>query len=198
MTVSSSSSYRPIRWIWQSNRPGSSDFPSHSIASSPSSPVPTATIRPSSITRSASESGAPLPSKTRPPLNSVLIARPPLVADRNDSVRPPRSRHGRGRPDRSGPVETTGALGGQAGDRQPAAAAHEVVRDPRPGARQPPIRERFRLFGVVLEPDPIGGDEPARVVGGHRGQAAAEPSLLDQEPPLERKVVLRIELDVPA
>src|SRR5262245_63684562 len=63
--------------MWQSNRPGSSAFPPHSTASSPSRPGPTSTMRPSSITTSASAIPAPVPSKTRPPRNTVLVITPP-------------------------------------------------------------------------------------------------------------------------
>src|SRR5947208_8569924 len=55
-----------------SKRPGRSVEPLTSTCSSPSSPTPTSAICPSTTATSASASAAPVPSKTRPPANTVL------------------------------------------------------------------------------------------------------------------------------
>src|SRR5829696_9766545 len=62
-----------VTWVWQSNSPGSRWRPPTSTASSPSSPGPTSTIRPPSMSTSASAGGVPVPSKTTPPVSSVLV-----------------------------------------------------------------------------------------------------------------------------
>src|SRR5205823_5603773 len=50
--------------------------PATSTCSSPSSPTPTSTICPSTTATSASATAAPVPSKTRPPANTVLTWAP--------------------------------------------------------------------------------------------------------------------------
>src|SRR5262245_9865033 len=59
--------------VWQSNSPGSTARPAQSTRSSPSRPGPTSTMSPSSTTTSASARAAPVPSKTAPPANSILV-----------------------------------------------------------------------------------------------------------------------------
>ena len=53
-------------WVWQSNSPGRTALPARSTRSSPSSPTPTSTMRPSSTTTSATDGSAPVPSTTVP------------------------------------------------------------------------------------------------------------------------------------
>src|SRR5882672_11791098 len=69
-------------------------------------------------------------------------------------------------------------------------AANEVIGGARPPSGQPRVAPAHPVRAVVLEPDPIRRPEPLRVVGGHRREATAERARLDEEPSLERDVVL--------
>src|SRR6187401_2839454 len=62
-----------ITWVWQSNSTGRTAFPERSTSSSPSSPRPISTMRPSSTEMSAPAASAPVPSTTRAPRNSVRV-----------------------------------------------------------------------------------------------------------------------------
>ena len=92
------------RWTWQSNRPGSSVLPAQSTPSSPSRSAPTAAIRPSAIATSPSATGAPEPSKTLPPWNTVVVIRltPPHAAPTLRATLPAGDRRGPAT-DRRGP-----------------------------------------------------------------------------------------------
>src|SRR5580765_1600880 len=65
-----------MKWVWQSNSPGSNDRFATSTASSPSSDEPTSTIAPSATTTSPRNGLPPVPSNTKALRSTVRVGNP--------------------------------------------------------------------------------------------------------------------------